>query len=141
MQRRLTEAGEEMFWVCDVGAESMKQSQLDLPLSHRDSTFHPGEEEQSSVEQVTVKQEKPEEETDGSTHCLDSLKMEDLSANCSLAVQSQMLEEWKPEVAGSETQDSETPLFHTAKGRGKKEYLNELQNVFRIPSIRTELDI
>lgn len=98
-----------MSWVGDVGAESMTQPQLDLPLSHRESTFHPSEEEESSMEQVTVKQEEPE---DGSTHGLDPFKMEDLSANGTLAVQSHILEEWKPEVAGRETQDSITPLFH-----------------------------
>lgn len=123
MQRFLTETGEEMSWVCDVGVESMTQPQLDLPVSHRESTFHPSEEEKSSLEQVTVKQEKPEEETDGATRCLDSLKMEDLSTDCTLAVQSQILEEWKPEVASSETQDSKTPLLHTAKGWGKKELI------------------
>ncbi|XP_069576651.1 zinc finger protein 79-like [Brachyistius frenatus] len=62
----------------------------------------------STSEQVTVKkenpdeenpdEENPDEESDGSSCSLDLIKMEDFSLQCLSAAQSQMLEDWKPEV-------------------------------------------
>ncbi|XP_058495512.1 zinc finger and SCAN domain-containing protein 12 isoform X1 [Solea solea] len=55
-------------------------------------------------EQVKIKQEKPEEdEQDGSSCCLDSVKVEDFSLESVLEIQSNMLEEWELELPEQHT--------------------------------------
>ncbi|XP_028263187.1 zinc finger protein 287-like [Parambassis ranga] len=65
-----------------------------------------------TLEQVAVKQERLEDEEevemDGSSCCLDSIKMEDFSFERMSVVQSKMLEDWKPDVLDIQSQDSNT---------------------------------
>lgn len=116
-----TDVTEEISRGCVVKVESINQPRQDstaqdhhlAPLSNTDK---------STLEQVTVKQEKPEEEErDGSACCLDSIKVEDFSLECMSAVQSKMLEEWEPEVPDTQSQDPNTPLSCTRPAQGKKE--------------------
>lgn len=123
-----TDVGDEMSRVCVVRAGSINQPRRDLAPPDQDSPLLPSEEDKPTLEQVTVKQEKPEEETDGSACCLDSIKVEDFSPECMLAVQSKMLEEWKPEVPDIHSQDSITPLSCSGLAQGKK-LLKQPQNV------------
>ncbi|XP_013119900.1 zinc finger protein 184 isoform X2 [Oreochromis niloticus] len=107
------EVTEEISHVCMVKIERMNpvcpnqgaQDGISPPLS---SIL--GKSIQEPVTQVTVKQEKPEEETHGSSCCLDSFKVEDFSLECISGVQSKMLEEWKPEVPNIQSQDSNSQL-------------------------------
>lgn len=80
-----------------------------------------GKSTREPVTQVTVKQEKPEEETHGSSCCLDSFKVEDFSLECISGVQSKMLEEWKPEVQNIQSQDSNSQLSSAGLDQGKSE--------------------
>lgn len=123
-----TDVGEEMSRVCVVRAESINQPRPGLASPDQDSPLLPSEEDKPTSEQVTVKQEKPEEETDDSACCLDSIKVEDFSPECMLAVQSKMLEEWRPEVLDIHSQDSITPLSCSGQAQGKK-LLKQPQNV------------
>ncbi|KAM9363621.1 uncharacterized protein ABDE67_018239 [Symphorus nematophorus] len=104
------EVSEEMSRVCVVRVESINQPCEDLPAKDRNSPPPPSGDDQTILEKVTVKQEKPEEERDGSACCLDSIKVEDFGPACMLAVQPNMLGEWKPEVLDIQNQDSNTPL-------------------------------
>ncbi|XP_008294474.1 zinc finger protein 2-like [Stegastes partitus] len=92
------EVTEDILHTCAVKVESMT-----LPCQHPqaqdcNSPPLPSVDNKSTLEQVTVKQEKPEDERDGSSCCLDSIKVEDFSLECMSAAQSKMLEEWNPEV-------------------------------------------
>lgn len=69
--------------------------------------------------QVTVKQERPEEETPGSPSCLGSIKVEDFNSECLLATQAKMLEEWRPDVPDAQTHHSNTRLPCTGLAQGK----------------------
>lgn len=80
-----------------------------------------GKSTREPVTRVTVKQEKPEEETHGSSCCLDSFKVEDFSLECISGVQSKMLEEWKPEVQNIQSQDSNSQLSSAGLDQGKSE--------------------
>lgn len=106
-----------------VSAENINQPRRDLASQDQDSLLPPGEEDESALEQVTVKQEKPEAETetDGSACYLHSIKVEDFSPETMLAAQSKMLEEWKPEELDVQSQDSVTPLSCTRLAQGKKD--------------------
>lgn len=116
-----TEVSEEMSRVFVVRIESINQTCRDLAAHDRDSPPLPSGDDMFALEQVTVKQEKPEEERDGSACCLDSIKVEDFSPECMSAAQSKMLEEWKPEELDVQSQDSNTPLSCTGLAQGKKE--------------------
>ena len=109
----LSEAREKVSRGCVVGTDSVNQPHVDLQ-----SSLHPSEEDKPLVE-VTVKQEKADEETDSSAFCLDSIKIEDFSPEQMLEVQSKMLEEWKPEV-DVQNQDSATLRSCTEQAQGKK---------------------
>lgn len=109
------EVSEETSRVCVVRVENINQ-----PCRDRDSPPLPSGDDKPALLQVTVKQERPEEERDGSACCLDSIKVEDFSPDCMSAVQSKMLEEWKPEVLDIQSQDSNTPLSCTGLAQGKK---------------------
>lgn len=98
--------------VCGAKAKSIDQPHLDL--SSQDSPLHRSE--KCNVEEVKVKQEKPEE-----AECLDSLKGE----GCLLAVQSLMLEEWKPEMVDNPRQKSKSSPSHIGLEQGKKPSLSE----------------
>ncbi|XP_039669704.1 zinc finger protein 135 [Perca fluviatilis] len=109
------EAGKEISRVCMVSVESINPPCLGLAVQDRDSPPLPSGDDKSTFGHVMVKQEKPEEEGDDSACCLDSLKMEDFSPEdfspeCMSAVQSKMLDEWKPEVLDIQSQDSNAPL-------------------------------
>ena len=107
--------------MCVVRVESMNQPCAGLAAQDRDLPPPPSGDDQTTLEKITVKQEKPEEERDGSACCLDSIKVEDFGPECMLAVQSKMLEEWKPEVLDIQNQDSNTPLSCSGLSQGKTE--------------------
>ena len=93
-----TEVTEEISSVCAVKAEGVKPVCRD-PLA-QDST-PPSMIDKSSLQQVAVKQEDPEEETDATSCCLDFVKVEDVSFEGM---------KWTPEVVDIQTQDSKTRL-------------------------------
>ncbi|XP_036966439.1 zinc finger and SCAN domain-containing protein 12-like [Acanthopagrus latus] len=107
------EVSEAMSRVCVVRVESMNQPCRELTAQDRSSPPLPSSDDETTLGQVTVKQEKPEEETDGSACCLESIKVEDFSPECMLAVHSKMMEEWKQDVLDSQEQDSDSPLSCT----------------------------
>lgn len=111
-----TDDGEEMS---QMRVEKINQKHRDLAPLDQNSPLRPSEEDKPFSEQVSVKQEKSGEETDGSACCLDSVKVEDLSPGCMLAVESKMLEEWKPEELDIHSQDSITDQFCTGPAPGK----------------------
>ncbi|TMS23134.1 Krueppel-like protein 1 [Larimichthys crocea] len=104
---------EEMSQVCVVRIESLNQPRRDLVAQDCDTPPLPSRDDKTTLEQVTVKQEKPEEERDGSVCCLDAIKVEDFTSECMLAVQSKMLEEWKPEGLDAQNQDANTSVSCT----------------------------
>lgn len=99
---------EEISPACVVKVESINQPCQDLAAQHHCSPPLPNSDDEFTTEQVTVKQEKPEEERSGSACCLDSIKVEDFSPECMSTVQSTMLEEWRPEVQNIHRQDLNT---------------------------------
>lgn len=101
----------EISRVCGAQAKSIDQPHLDP--SSQDSLLHRSE--KCNIEDVKVKQEKPEE-----TECLDSLKGE----GCLLAVQSLILEEWKQEMFDNPRQKSKSPPSHIGLQQGKKSSLS-----------------
>lgn len=111
-----TDDGQEMS---QMRAEKQNQKHRDLASPDQNSPLRLSEEDKLFSEQVSVKQEKSGEVTDGSACCLDSIKVEDLSPECILAVESQMLEEWKPEVLDIPSQDPITDQFCTGPALGK----------------------
>lgn len=115
-----TEAGEVISRVCVVRVESINPPCLDQAAQDRDSPPLPSGDDKSTFEHVLVKQEKPEEEGVDSACGLDSIKMEDFSPECMSAVQSKMLDEWKPEVLDIQSQDSNAPLSCSRLAQGKK---------------------
>nr|XP_019934285.1 PREDICTED: zinc finger and SCAN domain-containing protein 2-like isoform X1 [Paralichthys olivaceus] len=98
-----TSVTEAISCVSVVKAESIKQ-----PC--QDSTAHhvaplPSNDAMSTLEQITVKQEKPEEEEedrDSLVCCLDSIKVEDFSL--------ESVSEWEQEVLDTPSQDPNTQL-------------------------------
>lgn len=114
------EVSEAMSRVCVVRVESMNQPCRELTAQDRSSPPLPSSDDETTLGQVTVKQEKPEEETDGSACCLESIKVEDFSPECMLAVHSKMMEEWKQDVLDSQEQDSDSPLSCTGLPQGEK---------------------
>lgn len=107
--------------MCVVRVESINQTRRDVAAQDRHSPPLPSGDDTLALKQVTVKQEKPEEERDGPACCLDSIKVEDFSPECMSAAQSKMLEEWKPEELDIQSQDSNTPLSCTGLAQGKEE--------------------
>ena len=107
------EVSEAMSRVCVVQVESMNQACRDLTAQDRSSPPLPISVDNATLGHFTVKQEKPEEETDGSACCLESIKVEDFSPECMLAVHSKSMEEWKHEVLDNQEQDSDSPLSFT----------------------------
>ncbi|XP_030594525.1 zinc finger protein 287-like [Archocentrus centrarchus] len=115
------EVTEEISQVCMVKIESMNPVCQDQGAQQCISPPLPSILGKSTLEQVTVKQERPEEETHGSSCCLDSFKMEDFSLECMSGVQSKMLEEWKPEVPNIQSQDSNTQLSSTGRDQARSQ--------------------
>ncbi|XP_071360396.1 uncharacterized protein [Trachinotus anak] len=104
----------EISRVCVVKIESIHQLCEQSAAQGHHSVPLPSTDENSTLDQVTVKQEKPEdEERDASACCIDSIKVEDFSLECMSAVQSKMMEEWEPEVPDAQSQDSNTQLSCT----------------------------
>ncbi|XP_062292421.1 zinc finger protein 709 [Scomber scombrus] len=106
---------EELSPVCVMKVENFNHPCQDLAAQHCHSPPLPNTNDKFPTEQVSVKQEKPEEErgVGGSSCCLDSIKVEDFSPECMSAVQSSMLEEWKPEVQNIHCPDPNTQLSCT----------------------------
>ncbi|XP_074521585.1 uncharacterized protein LOC141787195 [Halichoeres trimaculatus] len=100
------EASEETSGVYALRADSNEPASQD----HHYSPPHPCRDHKSTVEQIRIKQETSEEERDGSSCILDSIKVEDFSPECMSVVQSKMLEEWKPEVPHNQSEDSDAGL-------------------------------
>ncbi|XP_042341631.1 zinc finger protein 263 [Plectropomus leopardus] len=121
----IEEASVETSRVCGVRVESVNQPCRDLASQDCDSPPLPSGDDESILRQVTVKQEKPEDEGEDSACCLDSIKVEDFSPECMSAVQSEMLEEWKPEVLDNQGQDSNAPLSCTRLAQ-------EFPNIFQL---------
>ncbi|XP_035515714.1 zinc finger protein with KRAB and SCAN domains 3-like [Morone saxatilis] len=131
------EVSEEMSRVCVMMVENIDQPCRDLAAQARDSPLLPCGDD--SLEQVTVKQEKPEEDRNGSACCLDSIKVEDFSPECMSAVQSKMLEEWKPELLDILSQDSNSPLSSTMLAHAHPPNLTtDLPPPTDLPSISSE---
>lgn len=112
-----------MSQVCVVRIESLNQPRRDLVAQDCDTPPLPSRDDKTTLEQVTVKQEKPEEERDGSVCCLDAIKVEDFTSECMLAVQSKMLEEWKPEGLDAQNQDANTSVSCTGLAQSKRNYV------------------
>uniref|UniRef100_A0A3Q1GBF4 Zinc finger protein 287-like n=1 Tax=Acanthochromis polyacanthus TaxID=80966 RepID=A0A3Q1GBF4_9TELE len=91
------EVTEDISHVCAVKLESMNPTCEEPGVHNCDSPPLPSI-NKSTLEQVTIKQENAEDDRNGSSCCLDSIKVEDFSLECMSAVQSKMLEEWNPEV-------------------------------------------
>ncbi|XP_040000877.1 zinc finger protein 263 [Xiphias gladius] len=106
--------------LCAVKVEITNQQCQDSKAPDQHLAPLPSTDDKSTLETVTVKQEKPveEEERDGSVCCLDSIKVEDFSLDCMSAVQSKMLEGWEPEVSNAQSQDPNTPLSCTSLAQG-----------------------
>lgn len=132
----LTEVSEDISRVCVVRVESINQPNRNLAAQRRNSPPLPNGDD--ILEQLTVKQEKPEEESDDPACCLDSIKLEDFSPECMSAVQSNMLEEWKPEVLDIQSQDSDT-LSCTGLTQGKKENNERLKHLQTCPCYSNRL--
>ncbi|XP_020491553.2 zinc finger protein 529 [Labrus bergylta] len=105
----VVEIREEESRVCMERLESIHQTCRDLEAQVSVSPQLPCRGDRSTLGQFRVKQETPEEEEEDGSDCfLDSIKVEDFSPECMSAVQSKMLEEWKPEVLDDQGQDSDT---------------------------------
>ena len=105
------EVSEEISSV-PLRVESINQSCRELAAQDRNSPPLPSEDDESTLKQVTVKQEKTDEEGDDSACCLDSIKVEDFSPE---------EEGWMPEVLDLQSQASNTPLSCTRLAQGKKD--------------------
>lgn len=110
----LTEDSEEVSRVCVVRVEGVTQPRQD------DSPPLPSENDRSTLVQVTVKQEKPEDDAHGSAPCLGSIKVEHINSECLFAAQSKMLVDWKPEALDIQSQDSGSPLQYSGLAQGKR---------------------
>ncbi|KAK5926858.1 hypothetical protein CgunFtcFv8_022395 [Champsocephalus gunnari] len=87
------------------------------------SPLFPSVDEESSLDNVTIKKEILEEGGDDSAFCLDSMKVEDFSPDCMSAIQAEMLVECKPEVLEGQIDESNAPLSCTRLAQ-------ELPNIF-----------
>lgn len=116
---------EENSPVCVVKVESVacQQSCQGSAVEGNQSAAPTSTDEISTSEQqVTVKQETPEDEQwDASACCLDSIKVEDFTLDCMSAVQSKM-SEWEPEVPDTLSQDSNTQVSCSMLVQGKRKY-------------------
>ncbi|XP_040041807.2 uncharacterized protein LOC120824796 isoform X1 [Gasterosteus aculeatus] len=106
------EVGEEIARPSEVRTEGTNQLCNELAAQECDLPTFPNRSGGSIVKQFTVKQEEPDE-GDDSACCLDSIKVEDFSPECMTAVQSKVLEEWKPEMLDIQCQDSNASLSCT----------------------------
>ncbi|KAK9539774.1 hypothetical protein VZT92_002274 [Zoarces viviparus] len=105
------EVGVEISRLCERRVDGINQ-----PCTERNSPTLPNGECESTLKHFIVKQEKPEEEEeegDSLAGCLDLMKVEDFSPECMTAVQSKVLEDWKPEVLDIQCQDSTASLSCT----------------------------
>ncbi|XP_029299014.1 zinc finger protein 24 isoform X2 [Cottoperca gobio] len=115
------EVSDEVSRVCVVEVESTNQPCQELAAEDRDSSPLPSLDDETTLEHVTVKRE----ELDDSACCLDSVKVEDFSPECMSVVQTEMLEEWKPEVLDVQSQDSNSSLSCTRLAQ-------EFPNIFQL---------
>ncbi|XP_030002416.1 gastrula zinc finger protein 5-1 [Sphaeramia orbicularis] len=104
---RNTDVSEESSSSCMVKVENINQRRQTAAI--QDHKFPPLSNSKSASEHVKVKEEKPEDMINGSTCLLDSIKVEDLSSECISAVQTEMLQEWRPEVPDFQSQDQNIP--------------------------------
>lgn len=111
-----TEVLQEMSHVCVVKVENISRPCQDLAAQDHHSPPLLGVAEPTS-EHFTIKQENPEEES-----CLDSIKVEDLNLEAISAVQSKMLEQWKPEELDVQRQDPNSELSCTGLTQGEKQH-------------------
>ncbi|KAK5866289.1 hypothetical protein PBY51_020491 [Eleginops maclovinus] len=74
------------------------------------SPLLPSVDEESTLNNMTIKQEILEEGEDDSGFCLDSIKVEDFSLDFMSPIQAEMLVECKPEVLDVQIQESNAPL-------------------------------
>ncbi|CAJ1053118.1 zinc finger protein 90-like [Xyrichtys novacula] len=130
------ESGDEASAACVVRANHVDptcqnpntQDPYSLPL--------PCGEDNSTLEQINLKQEETSTEERGGSSCfLDSIKVEDFSPECMSAVQSKMLEEWKPEALDDRSGDSDTQAasnqtFHLAPPPNPPALSPEFPNIF-----------
>lgn len=113
---------EEISRVCVVKVESIHHQSCEEESSVH-SAAPASSDERSTSEQVTVKQERPEDEQwDASACCLDSIKVEDFSLDCMSAVQSRM-SEWEPE--DTQSQDSNTQVSCIRLVQGKRAHMKQ----------------
>ncbi|XP_037616973.1 zinc finger protein 79 [Sebastes umbrosus] len=105
------EVSEGISRMCVVRVERINQPCQQLAAQDRNSPPLPS----------TVKQE----EEDSACY-LDSIKVEDFSPDCMSAVQSKMLEEWKPEALDMQIQDSDAALSCTTR------LAQEFPNIFQL---------
>ncbi|XP_037326919.2 zinc finger protein 135-like [Pungitius pungitius] len=106
------EVCEEIPHPSEVRMEGMNQLCNELAAQECDSPTLPNQGGQVILKQFIVKQEKLEE-GDVPAGALDSIKVEGFSPECMTAVQSKVLEEWKPEMLDIQCQDSNASLSCT----------------------------
>lgn len=134
-----TEVGEEIARPSEVRTEGTNQLCNELAAQECDLPTFPNRSGGSIVKQFTVKQEEPDE-GDDSACCLDSIKVEDFSPECMTAVQSKVLEEWKPEMLDIQCQDSNASLSCTRLAEGKTENIMNAWDQYRMSSATDEWD-
>ncbi|XP_068584967.1 uncharacterized protein si:ch211-284e13.5 isoform X2 [Cebidichthys violaceus] len=108
-----TDVGEEISRLCELRVELVNLPCTEPAARRYDSPTTPSGERESTSKQFIVKQEKQQEEEEDLACCLDAIKVEDFSPECMAAVQSKVLEEWKPEVLEVQRQDSNASLSCT----------------------------
>ncbi|XP_023131042.2 zinc finger protein 184-like isoform X2 [Amphiprion ocellaris] len=124
------EVTEGISHICAVKLESMNPTCQEPGVHNCNSPPLPSINSKSTLEQVTVKQENSEDERNGSSCCLDSIKVEDFSLECISAVQSKMLEEWNPEVL--DIQDPNTQLSNTGLEQDLPSLSSEFPNILQL---------
>ncbi|XP_040892448.1 zinc finger protein 79 [Toxotes jaculatrix] len=139
----IKEVTEEISRVCVVKVESITWPCQDSTAQDLHVAPLPCTDDKSILEQVAVKQEKPEEEErDGSACCLESIKVEDFSVGSMSEVQTKMLEEWEPEVLDTQSQDPDTQLSCTRLAKAHPPNVaTRLPPPTELPSLSSEFPI
>lgn len=109
-----TEVCQDISSVCAVKVEHIRQPCQDTAAQDHHSPPHFNTDSKSTIEYVTVKKEKPEEEV-----CLDSIKEEYFNLDCMSAAQAKTLEQWKPNVSIIQRQDLNFDVSSTGLLQGK----------------------
>ncbi|XP_047434961.1 zinc finger protein 287-like [Mugil cephalus] len=133
-----TDITEEISHACVVKVEGMNPLYQDLGDEECGSPQLPNTDAKSTLERVTVKQEKSEEESNVSSCCLES-KVEDFSLECVSAVQFKMLEEWKTEEADVQSPDPSAQLSNAGMDQAHlPNSTTSLQPPPELPSISSD---